>query len=192
MSFQKWTHGFLYFSAYTKLFFLFLLVSELKNVNLDSPTFRPPPRTKEIVIRGQTVKLKYCFTCKIFRPPRASHCSICDNCVGKYYQGIPHWSRVKGCRFHVANNQQIRNETSQVSFLLYLVFFSSLFMMNHGSGNSNETQLIVIYLGLLPSWLGKAGTHEIFEWVCDICSNIGSKQVKIAQIRSSLETCQSE
>ncbi|XP_008472379.2 palmitoyltransferase app-like [Diaphorina citri] len=32
---------------------------ELKNVNLDSPTFRPPPRTKEIVIRGQTVKLKY-------------------------------------------------------------------------------------------------------------------------------------
>uniref|UniRef100_A0A8D8SWM8 Palmitoyltransferase n=1 Tax=Cacopsylla melanoneura TaxID=428564 RepID=A0A8D8SWM8_9HEMI len=62
---------------------------ELKNVNLDSPTFRPPPRTKEIVIRGQTVKLKYCFTCKIFRPPRASHCSICDNCVDHFDHHCP-------------------------------------------------------------------------------------------------------
>ena len=50
----------------------------------DGASLQCPPRTRDVLIHGTQVKLKFCYTCKIFRPPRASHCGFCDNCVGMW------------------------------------------------------------------------------------------------------------
>ena len=42
---------------------------------------------KEIIktrIGGHIIVLNYCDTCHIYRPPRTSHCSRCDNCVERF------------------------------------------------------------------------------------------------------------
>ncbi|KAJ1803812.1 Eukaryotic peptide chain release factor GTP-binding subunit [Coemansia sp. RSA 2523] len=43
--------------------------------------FLHPPATKAVRVNGTLMQLKYCTTCRIYRPPRASHCRSCDNCV---------------------------------------------------------------------------------------------------------------
>jgi len=39
------------------------------------------PSSKKVIVNGVTYKIKYCASCKIWRPPRTSHCSRCDSCV---------------------------------------------------------------------------------------------------------------
>jgi palmitoyltransferase ZDHHC9/14/18 len=42
---------------------------------------------REITVKGKNVlQMKYCETCKTYRPPRSSHCRLCGNCV----EGIDH------------------------------------------------------------------------------------------------------
>ena len=70
------------------------------------------PESLVYSIRDKRVSSKYCTTCHIWRPPRSSHCAVCDNCVAVYDHHCP-W---------IGNCIGVRN------YRYYLLFVNSVFL----------------------------------------------------------------
>lgn len=47
------------------------------------------PKSKEVIVNGHKVLVRYNETCHFYQPPRAHHCSVNDNCVEKFDHHCP-------------------------------------------------------------------------------------------------------
>ncbi|CAD8136518.1 unnamed protein product [Paramecium pentaurelia] len=74
--------------------------------------------SKMFIINAHQFKLKYCSTCAIYRPARASHCPSCDNCVVRFDHHCPWIGQCIGRRNYVYFYFFIMS----VSFMLIFVF----------------------------------------------------------------------
>ena len=46
--------------------------------------YRPNKYFIKKVINGHLYELNICLTCLVFKPPRTSHCHLCDNCILRF------------------------------------------------------------------------------------------------------------
>jgi len=83
--------------------------------------------TKEEVFNGIKIELRYCNTCKIWRPPRAHHCRFCDNCIDGFDHHCPWVGNCVGKR----NYRYFVGFLWSVMFSLAYYIAISIFLLLH-------------------------------------------------------------
>lgn len=90
----------LYFTLVLDLFLFLLTLFHFGTASTIDPGIIPrttdddedsslAPLYRTVVIRDVNVQMKWCTTCKFYRPPRSSHCSVCDSCVQNFDHHCP-------------------------------------------------------------------------------------------------------
>ncbi|KAM7258708.1 hypothetical protein ACFE04_014449 [Oxalis oulophora] len=138
-------------------------------VNTKTPDLKLP-RTRDILVNGHSMKIKFCDTCLLYRPPRASHCSICNNCVQKFDHHCPWVGQCIGLRNYPFFICFISSSTL---LCLYVFIFSWVNVVrqdgNIWSAMSNDfTSVVLIIYTFIAIWF--VGGLTVFHFYL-MCTN---------------------